>query len=220
MRWARTPPRSASLSTRRWLLPASYAGGAFVGQHGSWNRQPHSGYKVIFVPFVDGKPEGPPSTSDRLPERRWQGERPAGRRGGRQTGALLVADDVGNVYLAGDGAKITKGANGGKAARRDGAKAAVARRSSRRPALRLATPSEPPSLPASLIDRNHDVRPRRYRQHQPWDTLAFQRLVTLAALRHTDRFGRRHRAPRAPRATESGPSCRRAGTTSCRTASA
>ena len=32
----------------------------FVGQHGSWNRKPHSGYKVIFVPFADGKPAGAP----------------------------------------------------------------------------------------------------------------------------------------------------------------
>ena len=34
--------------------------GAFIGQHGSWNRKPRSGYKVIFVPFTDGKPSGPP----------------------------------------------------------------------------------------------------------------------------------------------------------------
>ena len=34
--------------------------GAFIGQHGSWNRQPRSGYKVIFVPFADGSPAGPP----------------------------------------------------------------------------------------------------------------------------------------------------------------
>ena len=34
--------------------------GAFIGQHGSWNRKPRSGYKVIFVPFADGKPSGPP----------------------------------------------------------------------------------------------------------------------------------------------------------------
>ncbi|MFH0352519.1 MAG: hypothetical protein ACHBMF_11430 [Chromatiales bacterium] len=42
------------------LLPARYAGGAFFGQHGSWNRKPRSGYKVIFVPFVDGRPAGAP----------------------------------------------------------------------------------------------------------------------------------------------------------------
>ena len=42
------------------LLPKHYAGGAFVGQHGSWNREPRSGYKVIFVPFTDGSPSGMP----------------------------------------------------------------------------------------------------------------------------------------------------------------
>jgi glucose/arabinose dehydrogenase len=42
------------------LLPKHYAGGAFVGQHGSWNREPRSGYKVIFVPFTDGNPSGMP----------------------------------------------------------------------------------------------------------------------------------------------------------------
>jgi glucose/arabinose dehydrogenase len=79
------------------LIPA-FAEGAFVGQHGSWNRRPHSGYKVIFVPFHDGEPSGEPMdvltgflTSD--------GEalgRPVGIAIDRQ-GALLVADDVGNV---------------------------------------------------------------------------------------------------------------------------
>ena len=42
------------------LLPAHYAGGVFVGQHGSWNRKPLSGYKVIFVPFTNGQPSGMP----------------------------------------------------------------------------------------------------------------------------------------------------------------
>ena len=42
------------------LLPQRYAGGAFIGQHGSWNRQPRSGYKVIFVAFADGRPVGAP----------------------------------------------------------------------------------------------------------------------------------------------------------------
>ena len=42
------------------LFPASYQGGAFIGQHGSWNRKPRSGYKVIFVPFANGKPQGRP----------------------------------------------------------------------------------------------------------------------------------------------------------------
>src|SRR5215475_10153586 len=41
-------------------LPEPYRGGAFIGQHGSWNRKPRSGYKVIFVPFADGRPNGQP----------------------------------------------------------------------------------------------------------------------------------------------------------------
>ena len=41
-------------------LPAPFTTGALIGQHGSWNRKPHSGYKVVFVPFVDGKPSGQP----------------------------------------------------------------------------------------------------------------------------------------------------------------
>ena len=41
-------------------LPAPFANGMFIGQHGSWNRQPHSGYKVIFVPFASGRPSGAP----------------------------------------------------------------------------------------------------------------------------------------------------------------
>jgi glucose/arabinose dehydrogenase len=42
------------------LFPQDMAGGAFIGQHGSWNRKPRSGYKVIFVSFADGKPSGKP----------------------------------------------------------------------------------------------------------------------------------------------------------------
>ncbi|CAN5834838.1 sorbosone dehydrogenase family protein [soil metagenome] len=79
------------------LLPRSYAGGAFIGQHGSWNRQPHSGYKVIFVPFIAGRPAGPPQdvlTGFLSPEGNAFG-RPVGVAVDRQ-GALLVADDVGN----------------------------------------------------------------------------------------------------------------------------
>ena len=79
-------------------LPAKFAGGAFIGQHGSWNRKPYSGYKVIFVPFKDGKPSGMPLdvltgfVND-------EGEalgRPVGVALDK-SGALLVADDVGNT---------------------------------------------------------------------------------------------------------------------------
>ena len=50
----RTPPRSASPSTRATCLVRKMRNGAFVGQHGSWNRNPRSGYKVIFVAFRNG----------------------------------------------------------------------------------------------------------------------------------------------------------------------
>jgi glucose/arabinose dehydrogenase len=80
------------------LLPPHYAGGVFVGQHGSWNRNPRSGYKVIFVPFADGRPAG--SAEDVLTGFvNADGEalgRPVGVAVDR-AGALLVADDVGNV---------------------------------------------------------------------------------------------------------------------------
>jgi glucose/arabinose dehydrogenase len=79
-------------------LPARFANGMFVGQHGSWNRQPHSGYKVIFVPFVDGRPSGDPVdvlTGFLSAEGKANG-RPVGVAIDKR-GALLVADDVGNV---------------------------------------------------------------------------------------------------------------------------
>jgi glucose/arabinose dehydrogenase len=80
------------------LLPRRFAGGAFVGQHGSWNRKPRSGYKVIFVPFADGRPAGPPEdvlTGFLSAEGEALG-RPVGVAVDR-AGALLVADDVGNI---------------------------------------------------------------------------------------------------------------------------
>ena len=80
------------------MLPAQYAGGVFVGQHGSWNRSQRSGYKVIFVPFRNGRPSGP--TQDILtgflsPKAEAYG-RPVGVTVD-SAGALLVADDVGNT---------------------------------------------------------------------------------------------------------------------------
>ena len=79
------------------LLPKRFTGGAFIGQHGSWNRQPRSGYKVIFVPFIDGHPAGTPEdilTGFISAQGDAQG-RPVGVAVDR-TGALLIADDVGN----------------------------------------------------------------------------------------------------------------------------
>ncbi len=80
------------------LLPETYRSGAFIGEHGSWNRIPFSGYKVVFVPFVDGKPSGQPVdvlTGFLSDQGEAQG-RPAGVAIDR-LGALLVADDVGNA---------------------------------------------------------------------------------------------------------------------------
>ncbi|MDQ2665785.1 MAG: sorbosone dehydrogenase family protein [Gemmatimonadota bacterium] len=80
------------------VLGPAYANGMFVGQHGSWNRDPHSGYKVIFVPFRSGMPSGVPvdvlgGFLDRVGNA--QG-RPVGVAIDKR-GALLVADDVGNM---------------------------------------------------------------------------------------------------------------------------
>jgi glucose/arabinose dehydrogenase len=80
------------------LLPEHFQGGAFVGQHGSWNREPRAGYKVIFVPFKDGEPSGPPEdilTGFVDADGNARG-RPVGVAVGK-TGAVLVADDVGNT---------------------------------------------------------------------------------------------------------------------------
>jgi glucose/arabinose dehydrogenase len=94
-------PHTASLGlahSQGMSLPDRFRSGMFVGQHGSWNRKPRSGYKVIFVPFTGGTPSGDPIdvltgfVTD-------QGDamgRPVGVAIDRR-GALLVADDVGNV---------------------------------------------------------------------------------------------------------------------------
>ena len=79
-------------------LPARFRGGAFVGQHGSWNRKAKSGYKVIFVPFANGMPSGPPEDvlNGFLNKEGEANGRPVGVVVDK-TGALLVADDVGNT---------------------------------------------------------------------------------------------------------------------------
>ncbi len=79
------------------LFGPQFKNGAFVGQHGSWNRMPRSGYKVIFVPFSAGKPAGPPQ--DILTGFLSADDKALGRPVGvaiDRSGALLVADDVGN----------------------------------------------------------------------------------------------------------------------------
>ena len=79
-------------------LPAQFAKGMFIGQHGSWNRRPHSGYKVVFLAFEAGQPVGAPLDvlTGFLSEDGKAFGRPVGVALDRQ-GALLVADDVGNV---------------------------------------------------------------------------------------------------------------------------
>ena len=80
------------------LLPERYRNGAFIGQHGSWNRKPRSGYKVVFVPFRNGEPNG--AAEDVLTGFLSKDEQAMGRPVGvavDKAGALLVADDVGNV---------------------------------------------------------------------------------------------------------------------------
>jgi glucose/arabinose dehydrogenase len=79
-------------------FPAQFSGGAFVGEHGSWNRPDLNGYRVVFIRFQNGKPVGNPMDFV------WDFIGKDGKARGRpvgvaidRTGALLVADDVGNT---------------------------------------------------------------------------------------------------------------------------
>jgi glucose/arabinose dehydrogenase len=79
-------------------LPSPFTNGMFIGQHGSWNRKPRSGYKVIFVPFRNGRPSGPPR--DVLSGFVRQNGDAMGRPVGvavDKRGGLLVVDDIGNT---------------------------------------------------------------------------------------------------------------------------
>ena len=95
-------PHTASLglaAAAGTTLPARFAQGMFVGQHGSWNRRPHSGYRVIFVPFDGQRPSGAAPLdvlTGFLDDSGQAFGRPVGVALDRQ-GGLLVADDVGNV---------------------------------------------------------------------------------------------------------------------------
>jgi glucose/arabinose dehydrogenase len=94
-------PHTASLGiafAKGASLPAQFREGMFVAQHGSWNRNPKSGYKVIFVPFSQGNPSGPPLDvlTGFLNKKEQAQGRPVGVIQDAQ-GALLVSDDVGNV---------------------------------------------------------------------------------------------------------------------------
>ncbi len=94
-------PHTASLGltfSNGARLGPTLANGAFIGQHGSWNRKPRSGYKVVFVPFAGGRPSGKPV--DILTGFLSEEEKAMGRPVGvaiAGDGALLVADDVGNA---------------------------------------------------------------------------------------------------------------------------
>ncbi|MGC2809892.1 MAG: sorbosone dehydrogenase family protein, partial [Bradyrhizobium sp.] len=79
-------------------LPGNYHGGAFVGEHGSWNRDPLNGYKVIFVPFSNGQPSGIAQdvVTGFLNDASQARGRPVGLAIDK-SGALLIADDVGNT---------------------------------------------------------------------------------------------------------------------------
>ena len=80
-------------------LPPAFAQGMFIAQHGSWNRRPHSGYAVVFVPFANGQPTGAlplPVLDGFLSQDGHANGRPVGVALDK-TGALLVADDVGNT---------------------------------------------------------------------------------------------------------------------------
>ncbi|ACB34744.1 glucose/sorbosone dehydrogenase-like protein [Leptothrix cholodnii SP-6] len=86
-----------------WLPAGTLPGfpdGMVIGQHGSWNRSTLSGYKVVFVPFVDGRPAGPPRdilSGFLAPDESQSYGRPVGVVIGPDAASLLVADDVGNV---------------------------------------------------------------------------------------------------------------------------
>ncbi len=94
-------PHTASLGLtfyRGDAFPAHYKGGVFIGQHGSWNRKPVNGYRVVFIPFANGKPSGPPEaflTGFLNAKDEAQG-RPVGVIVDKR-GALLVADDSGDA---------------------------------------------------------------------------------------------------------------------------
>jgi glucose/arabinose dehydrogenase len=94
-------PHTASLGLAFYkadAFPAKYRGGVFIGQHGSWNRRPPNGYRVVFIPFAGGKPSAPPEvflTGFLNKDDEAQG-RPVGVVVDKR-GALLVADDAGDA---------------------------------------------------------------------------------------------------------------------------
>ena len=94
-------PHTASLGLAFYKadnFPAHYRGGVFIGQHGSWNRKPLNGYRVVFVPFENGKPVNRPEIflSGFLTDKGQARGRPVGVAVDK-AGGLLVADDVGAI---------------------------------------------------------------------------------------------------------------------------
>ncbi|MDH6146308.1 glucose/arabinose dehydrogenase [Paraburkholderia sp. WSM4179] len=80
-------------------LPSQYRGGAFIGEHGSWDRSPLSGYVVSYVTFENGKPVGAPKdvvTGFASPDQKELYGAPVGVAQDRD-GGLLIADDVGDT---------------------------------------------------------------------------------------------------------------------------
>jgi glucose/arabinose dehydrogenase len=78
-------------------LPAHYRGGAFIGEHGSWDRTVLNGYKIVYVPFANGRPSGP--AEDVVTGFLIDGDKARGRPVALAVdgqGALLIADDTGN----------------------------------------------------------------------------------------------------------------------------
>ncbi|QDZ08123.1 sorbosone dehydrogenase family protein [Sphingomonas panacisoli] len=90
-------PLGMAFSANAAALPPQFRSGAFVGEHGSWNRGNLNGYKVIYIPFVNGRPAGKPVdvVTGFIKDGKAQG-RPVGVAIDRR-GALLIADDGGNV---------------------------------------------------------------------------------------------------------------------------
>ena len=94
-------PHTASLGLAFYnagAFPSSYKGGVFISQHGSWNRKPLNGYRVVFIPFAAGRPQNAPQAflTGFLSKNEKIRGRPVGVMVDKK-GALLVADDVGNI---------------------------------------------------------------------------------------------------------------------------
>jgi glucose/arabinose dehydrogenase len=104
-------PHTGSLGlafSRGTSLPSRFDGGMFVSQHGSWNRKPLSGYRVIYVPFTNGRPSGEPIEvlTGFVDDEGHARGRPVGVAIDKH-GGLLVADDVGNVVWRVTGTQVT-----------------------------------------------------------------------------------------------------------------